>query len=50
LEQARQTVEHLHHTSQIQTHLIADAAQRNAVQVVEESDARDELISEQRFR
>ena len=48
-EQARQTVQHLHHASQIQPHLIADAPQRNAVHVMQERNAGDELIAKQRF-
>ena len=47
--QARQTVQHLHHASQIQPHLIADAPQRNAVHVMQERNAGDDLITKQRL-
>ena len=46
-EEASQAVQHLNNASQIQTHLIADASQRNAMHVMHERNAGDELIAKE---
>src|SRR5437868_12544611 len=45
-EEASQAVQHLNNASQIQTHLIADASQRNAMHVMHERNAGDERSEE----
>src|SRR5207244_1104422 len=49
-EEASQAVQHLNNASQIQTHLIADASQRNAMHVMHERNAGDESIAKESFQ